>query len=35
MEKPSIFLLIFALFWTAIIGVFDVTVGRDVVNAVR
>lgn len=35
MEKSSIFLLIFALFWTAVIGVFDVTVGRDVVNAVR
>jgi hypothetical protein len=35
MEKPSIFLLFFALFWTVIVGVFDVTVGRDVVNAVR
>lgn len=35
MEKPSFLLLIFALFWATIIGVFDVTVGRDVVNAVR
>jgi hypothetical protein len=35
MDKPSFFLLFFALFWSAIVGVFDVTVGRDVINAVR
>jgi len=35
MAKPPFFFLFFALFWTAIVGAFDVSVGRDVVHAVR
>jgi len=35
MAKPPFFFLFFALFWTAIVGAFDVSVGRDLVHAVR
>jgi hypothetical protein len=35
MAKPPFFFLFFALFWTAIVGTFDLFVGRDVIHAVR
>lgn len=35
MDKTAVFLVFFAMFWTAIVGFFDVTAGSEVLNAVR
>ena len=35
MDKTAVFLVFFAVFWTAIVGYFDMMAGGDVLNALR